>query len=69
MAQYIAKIIGRKLKYEMVDANTSRPGHDAFYGLSGEKLRNYGHEFPNTLEESLERTVRWTVDNKRWVGL
>ena len=69
MAKLIAKIIGKELKYEMVDANTSRPGHDSFYGLSGDKLSNYGHTFPNTLEESLERTVRWTVENPRWVGL
>lgn len=69
MALLIAKIMGKELKYEMVDANTSRPGHDAFYGLCGEKLRNYGHEFPNTLEESLERTVKWTCDNPKWVGL
>ena len=69
MALLIAKIMGKKLKYEMVDANTSRPGHDAFYGLSGEKLRNYGHEFPNTLEESLKHTIEWTMKNPRWVGL
>ena len=69
MALLIAKIMGKELKYEMVDANTSRPGHDAFYGLSGEKLKNYGHEFPKNLEESLERTVKWTMEHPEWVGL
>ena len=69
MALLIAKIMGKDLKYEMVDAETSRPGHDPFYGLSGEKLSNYGHEFPKNLEESLERTVKWTMDNPKWVGL
>lgn len=69
MALLISKIMGKGLKYEMVDANTSRPGHDAFYGLSGEKLTNYGYEFPKNLEESLEKTIRWTMDNKRWIGL
>lgn len=69
MALLIAKIIGKELKYEMVDANTSRPGHDAFYGLCGEKLKKYGHEFPKNLEESLEQTVRWTINNPKWVGL
>lgn len=67
MALLIAKIIGKDLKYKMVDAETSRPGHDPFYGLSGEKLSNYGHEFPKNLEESLERTVRWTMENPRWL--
>ena len=69
MALLISKIMGKELKYEMVDANTSRPGHDAFYGLSGEKLSNYGYEFPKNLEESLEKTIKWTMENPRWVGL
>lgn len=69
MALLIAKIMGKDLKYEMVDAETSRPGHDPFYGLSGEKLYNYGHRFPNTLEESLESTVKWTMENPQWVGV
>lgn len=67
MASLIADIIGKPLNYEMVDANTSRPGHDSFYGLSGTKLKSYGHEFPKNLEESLERTIKWTVENRRWI--
>jgi dTDP-glucose 4,6-dehydratase len=69
MAQLIAKIIGKPLNYELIDATTSRSGHDMFYGLSGEKLYNYGHRFPKNLEKSLEDTVTWTVRNPRWVGL
>jgi len=69
MALLIANIMGEELKYKMVDAETSRPGHDPFYGLSGEKLRNYGHAFPKNLEESLERTVKWTMEHPEWVGL
>ena len=69
MALLISKIMGKGLGYQMVDANTSRPGHDAFYGLSGEKLSNYGYEFPKNLEESLEKTIKWTMENPRWVGL
>lgn len=67
MAQRIAKIIGKELKYEMVDAETCRPGHDKFYGLCGKKLKSYGYEFPKNLDESLERTVKWTLDNPRWL--
>jgi dTDP-glucose 4,6-dehydratase len=67
MALMIAKIIGKKLKYKLVDAETSRPGHDLYYGLDGAKLRSYGYHFPINLHESLERTVRWTLENQRWL--
>lgn len=64
---WISKIIGKEANYEMVDAQTNRPGHDGFYGLSGEKLKEYGHVFPKNLEESFEKTVRWYVENPRWL--
>ncbi len=63
----IAKIIGKEPIYEMVDAQTSRPGHDSFYGLSGDKLKSYGHEFPKNLEESFTKTIEWTMANPRWI--
>jgi len=63
----IEKIVGKKANYEMVDAQTSRPGHDSHYGLSGEKLKRYGHKFPKNLEESFEKTIKWYVENERWL--
>ena len=63
----IEKIVGKKANYEMVDAQTSRPGHDSFYGLSGEKLKSYGHEYPKNLEESFEKTILWYINNERWL--
>ena len=67
IVKWISNIIGQDAIYEMVDSETSRPGHDAFYGLSGEKLKSYGHTFPKNLEESFEKTIRWYVDNPRWL--
>ena len=67
IAKMVANILGKELDYELVDAQTQRPGHDLFYGLSGEKLSNYGYTFPVNLEESIERTVRWTLKNKKWL--
>lgn len=67
IALMVSKIIGKELKYEMVDAETSRPGHDQFYGLDGSKLKAYGYEFPVNLYKSLEKTVKWTLDNPRWL--
>ena len=66
---WIGKIIGKEPIYEMVDAETARSGHDMFYGLSGEKLISYGHSFPINLQESFEKTIKWYLNNKRWLGI
>ena len=67
MAVTIASILGKKLKYKMVDFHSSRPGHDLRYALDGSKLKNLGWEVPMNLDRGLEKTVRWTVDNPRWL--
>ena len=71
LAQMIAKILGKELKYEMVDFHSSRKGHDLRYGLSGEKLYNLGFRFPKKLEESLNKTIQWYLDdkNKHWLEI
>ena len=42
LAQIIADVQGKELKYEMVDFHSTRPGHDLRYSLSGEKMRKMG---------------------------
>ncbi|MFW6047550.1 MAG: hypothetical protein ACOCP4_07200 [Candidatus Woesearchaeota archaeon] len=42
IAQIIADILNKKLKYEMVDFHSSRPGHDLRYAMDGSKLKNMG---------------------------
>lgn len=67
MAQYIAKIMNKELDYEMVDFHSERPGHDLRYGLDGTKLFNMGFSLPLNFEESLRKTVEWTLNNKKWL--
>ena len=67
LAQLIAKIVGKPLKYEMVDFHSARPGHDLRYALDGFYLRNIGWNHPKTFEKSLEKTVRWMLDNPKWL--
>lgn len=71
LAQFIAKVAGKELKYEMVDFHGSRPGHDLRYALSGEKLNNFGFVFPKNFEESLEKTIKWYLepDHKKWLNM
>ena len=67
MAQSIANIMGKKLNYEMVDFHSDRPGHDLRYGLDGSKLFKLGWNLPLTFKSSLEKTVKWTLENKKWL--
>lgn len=67
MAQMIADIIGMPLKYEIVDFHSSRPGHDLRYALDGAKIASTGWVAPYSLEESLKRTINWTLENPEWL--
>ena len=67
MAQLVAKILGKELKYEMVDFHSSRPGHDLRYALDGSKLLEMGFEYPVGFEESLRRTVHWMLAHRKWL--
>lgn len=67
LAQMIADIEGKPLRYKMVDFHSDRPGHDLRYALCGDKLASMGWTPPQTFEESLRSTVEWTLDNPRWL--
>jgi dTDP-glucose 4,6-dehydratase len=68
MALDISYHVQKKLKYEMVDFHSSRPGHDLRYALDGTKLKEMGFSYPKSFEESLGKTVRWTLENPKWLG-
>lgn len=67
MAKYIALVLGKELQYEMVDFHSSRPGHDLRYALDGSKLKEMGWETPLTFEQSLKKTIEWTINNPKWL--
>lgn len=69
LAQLIANILKKKLKYELVDFHSSRPGHDLRYSLSDKHLKKLGWKQPDDFEKSLKSTVLWTCKNKRWIDL
>ena len=71
LAQFIARVIGKKLKYEMVDFHSSRPGHDLRYSLDGTKMKEMGWQLPKTFEQSLAKTIKWYLkpENKKWLNL
>lgn len=67
MAKYIAQIMNKELKYEMIDFHSSRPGHDLRYGLDGSKMFNMGWSLPINFENSLNKTIKWTLSHPEWL--
>lgn len=67
LALLIGKTLGKEVKYEMVDFHSSRPGHDLRYALSPKSMVAVGWEHPKSFEESLADTVRWTLENDKWL--
>lgn len=67
MAEMIADILGKPLRYELVDFHNERPGHDPRYALDDAKLRALGWSPPMPLYESLVKSVKWTLENPEWL--
>jgi len=68
LAQLIADVQGKELKYEMIDFHSVRPGHDLRYALSGEKMKFMGWE-PKNIRDRIREVVEWTLKNERWIQL
>ena len=68
LAQMIAKLMGKELKYRLVDSHSTRPGHDPHYGLDMTKLRSLGWKSPMTFEESLKNVIEWQVSHPEWIN-
>jgi dTDP-glucose 4,6-dehydratase len=69
LVKFIASVLGKELKYEMVDFHSSRPGHDLRYALDGTKMKEMGWELPVTFEQSMRKTILWTLKNDRWMKI
>ena len=65
MAKMIAKFMGKKIDYEMVDFHSNRQGHDIMYRLDGSKLFQIGFQLPLNFEDSLRKTVELTLKNRK----
>lgn len=74
MVQMVGQLLGYPDAYvqsliKPVSFHESRPGHDLRYALDGSRLAALGWRAPVGLEESLERTVRWTLAHPEWLDL
>ena len=67
LAQKIAVIMGKELKYKLVDTHSDRPGHDTRYSLDGSVLESMGWKHESTFDKLLEETVKWTLAHQEWL--
>lgn len=69
LAQLIARLMGKPLKYRLVDFHATRPGHDSHYGLDGTKLKKLGWKSPMSFEKSMKNTIAWQTNHPEWILL
>lgn len=67
LAQLIARLMNKELRYKLVDSHTARPGHDPHYGLDSTVLYRLGWKAPLTFEESLKNTIEFQMEHPEWI--
>lgn len=67
LAQIIARLMGKELKYKLEDFHATRPGHDKHYGLNGNRLKSLGWQSPLDFETSLKNTIDWQREHPNWL--
>jgi dTDP-glucose 4,6-dehydratase len=71
MATMIANYMGINTNMwdpiEKIDVGTSRPGHDLRYALDRKTLEEWGWQSPISFDESLSKTVHWTLEHREWL--
>jgi len=68
LAQMIADIMGKELKYELQDFHKDNPAHDIHYGLDGSKLEVYGFKPSKDLKACLAEVIKWQQENQEWIN-
>lgn len=67
IVEIISNIMGIQATYKLVNFHSDRPGHDLRYCLDGSKLLDMGWSPPLSFDESIKKTVEWTLDNEKWL--
>ncbi len=59
---------GGKNSFDLIEFVKDRPGHDLRYALNTKKIENdLDWREKNAFEKSLENTIKWYVNNKKWI--
>ena len=54
--------------FELVKFIKDRLGHDIRYSIDSSKLQKLGWKPINSFDESLEKTIKWYIDNPNWLN-
>ena len=54
--------------FDLVEYVKDRPGHDIRYSIDSSKLQKLGWKPINSFDESLEKTIKWYIDNPNWLN-
>lgn len=68
LAQMIARLMGKELKYKIINFHHSRPGHDPHYGLNDNKIKSLGWKPPVDFETSLKNVIDWQMEHPEWIS-
>ncbi len=68
LAQLIAKLMGKELKYKIINFHATRHGHDLHYGLDNSKLKALGWTPPVGFEKSLKNVIDWQMERPEWIS-
>jgi len=58
----------RPPEIKMESFHSSRPGHDLRYALDGSKIADLGWRAPVSLDDSMAKTVAWTLAHPEWLA-
>jgi len=67
LAQMVAELMGKELKYKLAKSSDIRPGYDRRYALNGDKLKNLGWKAPLEFKKGLKQIIDWTLDHPWWI--
>jgi len=66
VAEHVLKLLGKPA--DLIEFTRDRLGHDFRYSLNSEKIKdNLGWKAKVTFNDGIEKTVRWYLDNMKWL--
>lgn len=68
VAQKIADIMGKPLHYELLDYYSNEPAHELHSALDCSRIMRLGLLPKEPFDTQLAKTVRWLIENTRWLS-
>ena len=66
LAERVARLMNKPLKYKLVDFHSTRAGHDLRYALDSSKIRQAGWVAPIPIDVTLTEAIEHVTGNPAW---